>query len=145
MGMAFLFVPINTISYAGMPPQASNQVSAMINLMRNVGGSIGISLVTTLIVRRAQIHQSYLAANTYAANPRLQQMLHGITQQLATRSGPAEASRQAVGVVAGQLARQSTMLAYIDTFRLMAIVCILAMGLLFFAKKIKPGKAAMGH
>jgi DHA2 family multidrug resistance protein len=145
MSLAFLFVPMNTIAYSGMPPQASNQVSAMINLMRNVGGSIGISLVTTLIVRRAQIHQAYLAANTYAANPKLQQALQGIAQRLSTRSGQAEASRQAIGLVAGQVARQSTMLAYIDTFRLMAIVCLVATALVFFAKKIKPGKAAMGH
>jgi DHA2 family multidrug resistance protein len=145
MGMAFLFVPINTISYANMPPQASNQVSAMINLMRNVGGSIGISMVTTLIVRRAQVHQAYLSANTFAANPKMQQALSGIAQHLAPRSGEAQAMRQAYGVVAGEVARQSTMLAYIDTFRVMAIVCLLAMGLLFFAKKIKPGKAAMGH
>jgi DHA2 family multidrug resistance protein len=128
-----------------MPPGASNQVSAMINLMRNVGGSIGISLVTALLIRRAQVHQAYLSVNTYAANPRMQEALQGITQQLGARSGPTEAARQAYGVVAGQVARQSTMLAYIDVFRLMAIICVLALGLLFLAKKIKPGKAAMGH
>jgi MFS transporter, DHA2 family, multidrug resistance protein len=56
-GMAFLFVPVNTLAYVGMPREASNQVSAMTNLMRNMGGSIGISAVTTLLARRQQIHQ----------------------------------------------------------------------------------------
>ena len=145
MGIAFLFVPINTMSYAGMPPEASNQVSAMINLMRNVGGSIGISLVTTLIVRYSQIHQAYLSARVYAANPKVQHALAGITQHLAARSGQAEASRQAYGLLYAQVARQSRMLAYIDTFRITAIICLVAMLLVFFAKKVKPGKAAMGH
>jgi DHA2 family multidrug resistance protein len=145
MGMAFLFVPINTISYAGMPPQASNQVSAMINLMRNLGGSIGISLVTTMLARRTQVHQAYLTANTYAANPRIQEALAGIAGQLGARSGPVQAARQAYGVLAAQVMRQATMLSYIDVFRLMGIICLAAMLLLFFAKKIKPGRAAMGH
>jgi DHA2 family multidrug resistance protein len=144
-GMAFLFVPINTISYSGMPPQASNQVSAMINLMRNVGGSVGISLVTTMLARRAQVHQAYLAANTFAANPRLQEKLAGITQHLASHSGAPQAERQAYGMVAAELGRQSTMLAYLDVFRLMGVICLVAMLLLFFARKTKPGAAAMGH
>jgi DHA2 family multidrug resistance protein len=145
LGIAFLFVPINTISYAGMPPQASNQVSAMINLMRNMGGSIGISVVTTLLVRRAQVHQVYLSAHTYAANPRVREMIAGATAQLIPRSGQALATRQAYGLLYMQVQRQATMLAYIDTFRIMGVLCVLAIGLLFFARKIKPGAAAMGH
>src|SRR5262249_10390600 len=62
-GMAFLFVPINTIAYTGMPAGASNQVSALTNLMRNIGGSIGISAVTTLLAQRQQVHQAYLVHN----------------------------------------------------------------------------------
>jgi DHA2 family multidrug resistance protein len=64
-GIAFLFVPINTISYTGMPPQASNQISGLVNLMRNMGGSIGISAATTLIARHQQIHQFHLVRNTF--------------------------------------------------------------------------------
>jgi MFS transporter, DHA2 family, multidrug resistance protein len=70
-GMAFLFVPINTIAFVGTPPEASNQVSGLLNLMRNLGGSVGISAVTTLIARRQQEHQFYLARNTFAANPHI--------------------------------------------------------------------------
>ena len=70
-GLAFLFVPINTIAFVGTPPEASNQVSGLLNLMRNLGGSVGISAVTTLIARRQQEHQFYLARNTFAANPHI--------------------------------------------------------------------------
>src|SRR6202000_2689935 len=60
MGFAFLFVPIQTLAYSDLPPGKSNNASALINLMRNLGGSVGISVGTTLLVRRSQIHQNYL-------------------------------------------------------------------------------------
>ncbi len=67
VGLAFLFVPINTISFVNIPPSQGNQVSAMINLFRNLGGSVGISALSTLLARRAQVHQTYLAAHTNSA------------------------------------------------------------------------------
>ena len=67
IGLAFLFVPINTISFVNIPPSQGNQVSAMINLFRNLGGSVGISALSTLLARRAQVHQTYLAAHTSSA------------------------------------------------------------------------------
>lgn len=143
--LAFLFVPINTISYTGMPSEASNQVSGMINLMRNVGGSIGISAATTLIARRAQVHQVYLARNAFSSNPRLQPMLDQMATHFGTRSGPAHAMQQAYANVYAMIQRQAAVLAYIDTFWVMGGLCFLAIGLLFFAKKNKPGAAAMAH
>ena len=68
IGLAFLFVPINTICYVGVPQEQNNQVSAMINLMRNLGGSFGISFVTTMLARRSQVHQTYLAAHVSNSN-----------------------------------------------------------------------------
>jgi DHA2 family multidrug resistance protein len=144
-GMAFLFVPINTISFVGVPPEASNQVSGLMNLMRNLGGSIGISSVTTLIARRQQVHQAYLARNTFEANPQLQHALTGITSHFRSRIGAAEATRHAYGQIYATVQRQAAVLAYIDTFWVMGALCLLAIGLLFFAKKNKPGSAAMAH
>jgi len=145
VGIAFLFVPINTISYAGMAREASNQVSGMINLMRNIGGSVGISTVTSLIARRQQIHQSYLAQNTFEFNPRLQEMLSNLTAQFGLRTDAAQATQQAYGRIYAGVERQAAVLAYIDAFSIMGVVCVLAIGLLFFAKKNKPGRASMGH
>src|SRR5205814_2359949 len=62
IGLPFLFVPINTVVYVGVPPSKSNQVSGIVNLARNMGGDIGIATVTTLIARRAQFHQARLTA-----------------------------------------------------------------------------------
>ena len=145
LGIAFLFVPINTISYAGMPPEASNQVSGMINLMRNIGGSIGISAVTTLLVRRAQVHQAYLVQNTFAGNPRLHDLFTGLAGRFAQRAGQAQAQQQAYASLYRTVGRQARMLAYIDAFQIMAIICFAAIPLLLLAKKPKPGQVAAGH
>jgi DHA2 family multidrug resistance protein len=144
-GMAFLFVPINTIAFVGTPPEASNQVSGLMNLMRNLGGSIGISAVTTLIARHQQMHQAYLARYTSASNPNLQQALAGMTSQFRARNGAADAARHAYGQIFASVQKQAAVLAYIDTFWIMGVVCLLAIGLLFFAKKNKPGSASMTH
>jgi DHA2 family multidrug resistance protein len=145
LGIAFLFVPINTISYADMPPQASNQVSAMINLMRNLGGSIGISVVTTLLARRTQLHQVYLVHNIQTGNYRFENTLASLTTRLSPHLGEVEARRQAYGRIYAELGRQATMLAYIDTFHIMAVLCLAATGLLLFAKRNRPGAAPVAH
>ena len=145
VGLAFLFIPINTISYTDMPKEASNQVSGLVNLMRNMGGSIGISAVETLIAQRQQVHQNYLARNTFQYNPHLQQMLSQLTAQASSRVGATQALQQSYGRLYGILTRQAAVLAYIDAFWMMGAVCLLAISLLFLAKKTKPGQAAMGH
>ncbi len=145
LGLAFLFVPINTISYTDIPKEASNQVSGMVNLMRNMGGSIGISAVETLIAQRQQIHQAYLARNTFQYNPQLQQMLSQMTARASSRAGPVQALQQSYGRVYQILGRQATVLAYIDTFWIMGGVCLLAISLILLVKKTKPGQGAMAH
>ena len=144
-GIAFLFVPVNTIAYTDMPPTASNQVSAMTNLMRNIGGSIGISAVTTLLARRQQTHQVFLASHIYPSNPRFQEAVSQIAARIGERTGEAQATRQAYGVIYRQVQRQAAVLAYIDILWILGTVCLVSIVFLFFAKKTKPGQARMGH
>src|SRR5262249_11135493 len=82
LGMAFLFVPINTVAYTGLPKEKSNNASALINLMRNMGGSFGIALVTTMLVRRAQFHQSVLASHLTAGSAQYRAIVQSISQKL---------------------------------------------------------------
>ncbi len=70
-GLGFLFVPINLSSYIGMPAEKSGSVAGMVNFMRNIGSSVGTSMVTTLLARRAQVHQAYLVRNVAAGSPHL--------------------------------------------------------------------------
>src|SRR4029077_10218313 len=82
VGMAFLFVPIQTIAYAGVPIQKSNQVSGIMNLSRNMGADFGIAFVTVLIARRAQVHQMQLAAHATLYDTNYQAKLAAIARAL---------------------------------------------------------------
>jgi DHA2 family multidrug resistance protein len=143
-GMAFLFVPINTAAYAFLPRDKNNAASGLMNLARNIGGSVGISLVTTMLDRRTQVHLNDLSMNLSAANPAFRSMLAGATQAMQAHGADAAlATRQAYALVAATLQRQATMLAYIDDFRMLAIAILLMIPLVFLVKKGKPGGIAV--
>ena len=143
VGIAFLFVPINTVAYAFMPPNKSNAVSALINLGRNIGGSVGISLVTFLLARRAQVHQSMLIGNLNPYNDRFRQALNGAKQTfLAAGSSPSTASSQAYAQLYASVQRQSSMLSYIDCFLLLSIFFAVLIPFVFIMKKVSPHKGA---
>ena len=145
-GMAFLFVPINTAAYAFLPREKNNAASGLMNLARNIGGSVGISLVTTMLDRRSQVHFNDLSRNLSAANPAFRSMLQGATQAMrAHGSSAAFATRQAYALIEGTVQRQATMLAYIDDFRLLGIAILLMVPLVFLMKKGRPGGGIAVH
>src|SRR6185437_10408415 len=130
MGLAFLFVPINTVAYSYLPPGKNNAASGLINLARNIGGSVGISFVTTMLDRRAQFHQARFAADLNPANPRVQSMLRGATSALHAHSG-SSATQQAYGRLQAMVQRQATMLSYIDNFRVLSYATVLVIPFVF--------------
>jgi DHA2 family multidrug resistance protein len=145
-GMAFLFVPINTAAYAFLPRDKNNAASGLMNLARNIGGSVGISLVTTMLDRRTQVHLNYLSSHISPANPAFRSLLGGATQAMrAHGSSTTFATRQAYALIAGTLQRQATMLAYIDDFRLLGIAILVMVPLVFLMKKAKPGGGIAVH
>src|SRR6266568_4808848 len=100
VGMAFLFVPINTAAYAFLPREKNNAASGLMNLARNIGGSVGISLVTTMLDRRTQVHMNYLMSHVSASNPALRSMVQGATQTMqAHGASAAHAAQQAYALV----------------------------------------------
>jgi MFS transporter, DHA2 family, multidrug resistance protein len=146
IGLAFLFVPINTVVYAGVPSAKNNQVAGIVNLARNMGGDIGIALVTTLIARRSQVHQVDLVARLDTGSRSLQDQVAALTQSLvqAGRSS-AEAARQAYGFVYAQLAQQAQTLAYRDVLFLMACFTAAMVPLVFLTRRVQPGRTAPAH
>ena len=145
-GMAFLFVPINTAAYAFLPREKNNAASGLMNLARNIGGSVGISLVTTMLDRRTQTHLTYLSSNLSSSNPAFQSALQGATQAMrASGASAAFATRQAYALLAGTVQRQAAMLAYIDDFRLLGVAIMLMIPLVFLMKKGKPGGGMAVH
>ena len=144
MGLACLFVPINTVAYSYLPPEKNNAASGLINLARNIGGSIGISFVTTMLARREQFHRAQLSAHLNPANPRVQQMLNGASGALRSSSGQ-QATRQAYGLLQRMLERQSTMLSYIDNFHLLAIVTMCMIPFVFLIRKPRRRGGVLAH
>jgi len=139
-GLAFLFVPINIVSFVGMPAEKSNSIAGLVNFMRNIGSSIGTSMVTTLIARRAQFHQVHLVANASPGQPTFIQSVEALAAHL-TASGldVAQATSQAYARVYQAVIGQATTLAYIDTFWVLCIGAAIMFILSFALKRNQPG------
>src|ERR1700693_4333874 len=145
-GMAFLFVPINTAAYAFLPREKNNAASGLMNLARNIGGSVGISLVTTMLDRRTQVHLNDLSRHLSASNPAFQSLLQGTTQAMRAHGASAAfATQQAYALIEGTVQRQATMLSYIDDFRLLAWAILAMIPMVFLMKKGKPGGGIAVH
>jgi DHA2 family multidrug resistance protein len=146
VGMAFLFVPIQTIAYSGVPVQKNNQVSGIMNLSRNLGGDIGIAFVTTLIARRSQTHQAQLAAHTTAYDPGYQAKLQAIARSLEhSGSTSIDAARQAGGAMYRQLVQQAVQLAYLDALWVLGIGAAVMVPMLWLTKRPGPMGAPAAH
>ncbi len=112
--VAFIFVPINTMAYNGLPKGKTNNASALINVMRNLGGSVGISVANALLVRRTQTHQNFLAGHLFATASRFNHELQAAAHNfVAHGSGSVLAGKQALVAFAAQMTTQATILAYL--------------------------------
>jgi MFS transporter, DHA2 family, multidrug resistance protein len=140
VGIGFLFVPITAAGYIGVPPEKGNSVSGIINFMRNIGGSIGTSLVTTLIIRRSQYHQQILVGHVTPHTPRFRSALHALSTKVG-HSGlrAADAHNQAIARFYDLVNQQAHALSYMDTFWILGALCTVMLVLAFFLKKNDPG------
>ncbi len=150
VGLAFLFVPINTAAYSALPREKNNAASGLMNLARNIGGSVGISFVTTGLARRAQFHQSRLMENLNAANPVFRSRLDGMTGNFLSGgggagSGPGSSMQHAYAMLQANVISESTMLAYIDMFWILGIVIACLVPFVFLIKKPKHGGEIVAH
>ncbi len=136
MGLAFIFIPSNVLSYVNIPREKNNQISSMINFVRNIGGSIGIAMVSTYVTRRTQQWQSYLSANTQNGNPQFRAMADGIAATLRHHGvSSVMATQQAYGRIELMLRQQAASLAYRDMISTMAIAVICLVPLVFIMKR----------
>ena len=138
-GMAFLFVPINVMAFYFIPKEKFNNATGIINLARNIGGSMGIANVVTLLARRTQFHQGMLVSHMTPYDPAYQSMVHGAAGILyqAGSSYP-DAQAQASGMAYGLLQRHAGMLAFVDDFWLMGLTFLALIPLMFLMKKTRP-------
>ncbi len=148
LGLAFLFVPTSTISYSTMPRALNGDASSLYVMLRNVAGSIGISLATAGITERTQARQSYLADNLNPFNPAFNDYIAHTANTLRGMGRTAgEATSQAMGQALQTLNQQAAVLAYRDVFAYCAIIafCIAPLIFLFEARKVTRGAPGGGH
>ncbi|MBZ9867259.1 DHA2 family efflux MFS transporter permease subunit [Mesorhizobium sp. CA15] len=142
IGLPFLFIPISTAAYVGLPPQKTDQASSLINVARNLGGSIGVSLSNTVIAQNAQLHQSVLVSHTAQSSDTYQQTLRQVTDHFVAEGSPlAEARQQAVGWIGQEIGRQASLLAYVDVFFYCAVATALLVPLALLLRPPKSGTA----
>jgi DHA2 family multidrug resistance protein len=125
----FIFVPLTTMAMGTLRKREMGNATGIYNLMRNIGGSVGIAVVTTLLARGAQTHQSILVSHLSMANPAFQQKLNTLQQGVTTQ--------QAYGLIYTELIRQSTLLAYMDIFRLLAGLAFAAIPLILIFQRVR--------
>jgi MFS transporter, DHA2 family, multidrug resistance protein len=132
--LSFFFIPINTIAYLGVAKGENNDVSGLINLARNIGGSVGTAFVGTMLARGSQRHQTYMVSHVtpssfgfIAQMARLKPLFHGNVHA-------------AQAYIYNEVLRQSAMLAYLDIIAVIAVMCGLAAPLVFLLGKMEPPK-----
>ena len=139
IGIGFLFVPITMAGYIGVPAEKGNSVSGLVNFMRNIGSSIGTSIVTTMIARRAQYHQQILVGHVTGEAPAFRSAFVQLTSRLAHAGMTShDARRHAMALLYRQVNRQAHTMAYIDTFWILAVLSAIMFVLAFFLKKNDP-------
>ena len=139
VGLPLIFIPITTASYDGIPPEKTDQASALINAARNVGSSIGIALAINVLAYRQQFHQSRLVEHIVPSNPQYQGTLHRMTDYFASHGSPAaQAPQQAFAWIGRQVQAQASLLAYIDVFWVLMAISICAVPLALILRKVKP-------
>jgi DHA2 family multidrug resistance protein len=144
LGMAFLFVPISTMAFAYIPKERTNYAAGLFNLARNIGGSSGIAMATTMLARRTQFHQTVLVSHLTPYDFRYRQALDGIAAAMRAGgfSGPDSAAK-AQGVIYRSMQRQAGMLAFADVFWMMAVLFLAIVPLMFLIRKTRPAGGAV--
>jgi MFS transporter, DHA2 family, multidrug resistance protein len=129
LGLGFIFVPLNTIAFGTLDPRYRTTAASLLNLGRNIGGAVGISVVTVLLARNLQISHADLAAHItpYALPP----------VNPAIVSGAPPITDAALAFLDAEINRQALMIAYIDDFHLMMIVSLCAIPLLLLLRKAR--------
>jgi DHA2 family multidrug resistance protein len=146
IGLPFLFVPINTVAYSELRPEQTGQASSLINVARNLGGSIGVSLANTELMQRSQFHQSRLVESTIPSSINYQHALDQVTHALVAQgSSLVAAQQQAIGWIGQTILNQSVLLSYIDVFWAYAAFSLLMVPLALTLKSVKLATPVRGH
>jgi DHA2 family multidrug resistance protein len=135
----FCFIAITNAAYVGLPKEASNQVSGLINFARNVGGSILISISGALVTNRGLYHQARLVDHMQPGSPAYAGMVQGLSRMF---GGGADGNHLAQGQIYNQLNQQAAALGYVDVYRMLCWMSVLMVFCAFMLSKNRPGQGA---
>jgi len=127
LGIGFLFIPISTMSYVGVSPDKNNDVAGMTNLARNIGGSCGTAIFTTMLARHQQLHQNVLVRHTVRGNVFFNNQLSQLTQL--------HGAHQALVQIYQRVQQQASLLSYLDIIYFFAVACAIMIPVAFLMKK----------
>lgn len=145
MGIALMMIPLMTVSVASISNEGMGNASGVNNLARTMGGSMGISLTTALVARGAQAHQALLVGHINPYDLVSQQYLQSLVAGFSQYSDPVTAKGRALGVMYGIVQQQATLFAFIDVFRLLAIICVCCIPFVCFLKKTRASGSIALH
>jgi DHA2 family multidrug resistance protein len=141
VAMPFLFIPITSASYVGIPSQNIEQAASLMNIARNTGGSIGISLYTTLLAQHEQLHQSRLVESIYPSSIQYQNTLSQLTENFVERgASKLDAHQQAIAFIGQQVSSQAVLLSYIDVFATLGSLAIVLMAIVLILLRTGGGE-----
>lgn len=134
----FVFVPLTTLTMGRLRRQEIGNAAGIYNLMRNIGGSVGIAMATTLLARRAQVHQTYLAANVTPSDAQVAAATHGLAAHLVvTGTDAADSAAHALAEVYRMVQQQASLLAYVDNFHLLGGLALVCVPLVFVFQRLQ--------
>jgi DHA2 family multidrug resistance protein len=133
--LSFVFVPLATLSTSTLSREEMGNATGLFNMLRNIGGSIGIAMASTVLIRRAAFHQTQIGGQIAASNYVLQQKTAAISMYLGHRLGPAAARPATMGLLYRLLEQQSALKAYVDVFRWTALLAFFCAGAVWLFKK----------
>jgi MFS transporter, DHA2 family, multidrug resistance protein len=151
-GLAFLFIPINMISYIGVKRTESNDVSGLTNLARNIGGSCGTAFMATMLIRRTAAHETMMVRNLNTGSQGFNARVSSLAKMFKAGNGTGPigggaspgATHMAQAWIYNQLHRQAAMLAYVDIIRYLTVFCACMIPLLFLIPR-PPKNVEAGH
>ena len=141
-GLALLFVPLTTVSMATIAPQRMGNATSLFNLMRNIGGGVGIAMTGTYLARHRQVVAATLGENISVYDPQTQSTLSQLVQgMVSTGVDAGTATERAYAMLHGMLLRQASMVSFVAVFRLLGVLFLIMLPLVLLMQRPSKGSA----
>jgi DHA2 family multidrug resistance protein len=148
IGIGFIFVPLNMVALANIAREKMGNATVLLNVIRNLGGGIGVALMATLLARRSQEHQTSMVAHLQSGDPETLERLRSWTSHFAAQGADAfTAQKRAIGALYHEVTRQAQLLAVADVFWVLFILFCSAVVLLPLLRRVRlaPARSVAGR